>query len=199
MKIIGLAGGSGVGKGTVCALFEKYNFAFIDTDALYHELTSKKTPCLDALTDLFGECIIGIDGALDRRVLASVVFAKGAEEKLQLLNATAHRFVLSEVRHKIKLLRSGGYAAVLVDAPLLFESGFDKECDIILCVIAEKNVRISRIIERDKITREAAEARISAQVDDAFLKSRSDYVIENNSDLAALEKSVDFVAKQILE
>lgn len=198
MKIIGLVGGTGAGKGTVSKIFEKYNFAAIDTDAVYHEITSSLTPCLIELRDAFGEGIITADGALDRRALAGIVFKEGAENKRALLNAIAHKFVLDEVRKRISVLKEQGYAAVLVDAPLLFESGFDKECDSILCITAGKNVRMQRIVKRDGISGEMASSRIKAQLSDEELKSRSDFVIENDGDLDALILCVENTVPKIL-
>jgi dephospho-CoA kinase len=194
VKIIGLTGGTGAGKGTVAALFSKYNFAHIDTDAIYHELTSGMTPCLVALSEEFGKEIVK-DGALDRAALASVVFKCENRQRLARLNEIAHKFVLDEVRARIS--RLSGYDAVLVDAPVLFESGFDRECDSILCIIARKDVRIGRIMERDGITYERAEARIAAQRADEELIALSDFVIENNGDTEALEKEVERVATVI--
>ena len=81
MKIIGLAGGSGSGKSTVCKLFSKEGFAFINTDEVYHGLTSRKTPCLDDLVHEFGREILNSDNSLNREKLGQLVFAIGAEEK----------------------------------------------------------------------------------------------------------------------
>ena len=86
----------------------------------------------------------------------------------------------------------------IVDAPVLFESGFNKECDIIVSVIAEREVRVNRIIERDNISVEAAEARISKQLSNEELISKSDFIIENNSDLNSLAVRVNEVADFIM-
>ena len=199
MKIIGLVGGSGSGKGTVSELFSKYNFAHIDTDNIYHELTSGATPCTEALRLEFGDGVIKEDGSLDRRALSKIVFADGAREKLRALNSITHKFVLDEVRRLLPSLALSGYAAVLVDAPLLFESGFDKECDTILCVTAPKDVRISRIVARDGISPDAAERRISSQKSDDELIERSDFAIENSGDRDELLRVIDGLVPLILK
>lgn len=199
MKIIGLVGGSGAGKGMVSAFFKEYSFATIDADAVYHELISSPgSECLNALGCEFGESVISSDGTLDRKALARTVFASGNGEKRKKLNQIAHKFVLDEVRRRISALDGTDAPAVVFDAPLLFESGFDKECDIIVCVLAEKNARISRIVQRDGISEDMARARISSQLDDDFLISHSDFVIRNDSDVHTLEKEVERVAKIIL-
>lgn len=78
----------------------------------------------------------------------------------------------------------------VVDVPLLFESGFDKRCDITVAVIADIETRILRITNRDGIDRESAFARINSQISAEELKSRVDFVIENNSDLSELRGAV---------
>lgn len=196
MRIIGLCGGSGSGKGRVAGLFSEYGYLHIDTDEVYHKLTSGKSPCLDELSSVFGEKIIAQDGSLDRRVLAGIVFADGGKAPLERLNSIAHRHVLDEVRRIIGE-SEGMYPAVIVDAPLLFESGFDRECELVIAVTAPAEMRISRIIERDGITREAALGRISAQISDDTLISRADFVIRNDSDLESLKSAVADIVKKI--
>ena len=133
--IIGLCGGSGSGKGEVCSAFLKLGIPSIDTDLVYHELTSTMSDCLKEIRDAFGDSVIS-NGALDRRELSRIVFADGAENKRSLLNNIAHKHILAATRNIAADLFKKGYDHVIVDAPLLFESGFDKECDLIIGVIA---------------------------------------------------------------
>lgn len=198
MKIVGLCGGSGSGKSTVLTLFSEYGFIPINTDEIYHELTSKYTECLKELAAEFGECIVTPSFSLDRRKLAAIVFSENADkEKHKVLNRIAHKHVLGKVREMIAEYRNTGALAVLVDAPMLFESGFDKECDVIISVTADKDVRVQRIVARDSISNEAAMARIAAQLPDDYLIENSDYNIHND-DLLTLPEKVEKVAKKIL-
>ncbi|MBQ8414000.1 MAG: dephospho-CoA kinase [Clostridia bacterium] len=191
MKIIGLCGGSGSGKGMVCQLFLELGIPSVDTDAVYREITSAPGRCLDALADEFGKDIIGEDGALDRKLLASLVFSgDGAEKRLARLNLISHKFILDETRDRLRSFEKNGANFAIVDAPVLFESGFDSECDGVICVVADREIRIGRIMGRDNITREGAERRIAAQLSDEELISRSDYVIRNNSDICDLRREV---------
>ena len=198
MTVLGLTGPTGSGKGMLAEAFRKQGIPVLDTDAVYHELTSKPSPCVSRLQEAFGEGILFPDGSLNRHALGAVVFSRGAEDKLRLLDEITHKFVLDEVRRRISRL-DADTPAVLVDAPLLFESGFDAECDIILCVIAKKDVRIERIVRRDGITEEMASARIASQKSDAFLIENSDFVIRNDGDLYALGEEVARVAEEILK
>ncbi len=200
MLVVGLAGGSGSGKGAVSELFAKRGFAVVDTDAVYRELTDGSSLCLIELAREFGEEIISSSGSLDRVRLADLVFSgEGRELRRARLNAIAHRHILDETRRRLTAFRAQGYPAAIVDAPLLFESGFDRECDITVCVIAKPDIRISRIIARDGITPEAAERRIAAQIPSEELSRRCTYTLENNSDFEALSKSVDTIAKKIID
>lgn len=199
MKVIGLCGGSGSGKGTVSALFMTHGFYIIDTDAVYHDLISFTSDLSIELADAFGSSILS-RGAIDRGVLSSIVFSgDNSREKLDLLNRITHKHILNEVRELLLKYKSEGARYVLVDAPLLFESGFNNECDIVISVIADKDKRISRIMERDGISFEAAEKRISSQIDDEWLRQNSDFVIENNLSEAALACSVKKIYLKIIE
>ena len=197
MKVIGLCGGSGSGKGCVAKMLADRGFLHIDTDAVYHALTSRPSECTEELRREFGESVIAEDGSLDRRALAAVVFGDGGEQRRAALNGITHRYVLSEVRRIIRE-NEGRFAAVIVDAPLLYESGFDSECDSVIAVIAPTEIRIDRIIKRDGVSREQAQRRIAAQISDTELGHRADYVINNSEDLASLRAAVDELAKRLV-
>ena len=147
----------------------------------------------------FGKEIISEDGSLNRKALGKIVFTgEGAEERLKKLNEIAHKFILDKTRLILDDFKNQGVRAAIVDAPVLFESGFDSECDVTIAVIADREIRIGRIIARDKIDRESAEARIASQLSDEELISRSNIIIENNSNLLDLEKRVSEVANLLL-
>ena len=199
MKVVGLCGGSGSGKGVVAELLSEYGFAHIDTDKIYHELTDKSSHCLDELTFAFGKEIINEKGGLDRTSLAEIVFNSPNKDELRkTLNRIAHRHVLDSVRELLPRLKAEGFAAALVDAPLLFESGFDKECDYILAVLAPRDVRVRRICERDGITPAAAERRIATQLADEFLLSRADFCLTNDSCIEELRSECENIVKKII-
>lgn len=200
MKVIGLCGGSGSGKGETSRIFSELGFAVIDTDLVYRELTSGNSECTEALRREFGDEVISPSGALDRRALAALVFrGDGADARRLRLNEIAHRYILAETRRRLSLYKADGYPCSVVDAPVLFESGFDKECDVIVSVVADKNIRLSRITARDNISLEAAEERIASQLKDEEIISRSDFVIRNNGDFSELSRQVVEVAEKILK
>ena len=195
MTVIGLAGGSGSGKTTVSALFAEHNIMPVNTDEIYHNLTSSKTPCLSSIADEFGKGVLNEQGTLDRKALGAIVFAD--KEKLGRLNTISHYYVLNAVRDIISDAERQGYSGVIVDAPLLFESGFDKECDIIIVVTSAKGRRIERIVARDGISQSEAAKRISNQLSDEFVCARADFVITNNGTPSELKRQVEQVVNTI--
>ncbi|MBQ7761131.1 MAG: dephospho-CoA kinase [Clostridia bacterium] len=199
MMVIGICGSSGSGKGYVCGLFRRYGFAHIDTDRLYREVVVRSgTPCLKELVDSFGNGILDSVGELNRKELSKLVFEHAnAEKNRLLLNSITHKYILQETLALIEKYRSEGIKAVLVDAPVLFESGFDKICDITICVTASRQEKIKRIIARDKISEVDAIARLSAQKTDQELRELCDYEIDNSVGLSLEEQVKGLISKII--
>lgn len=177
MLTIGLTGGSGAGKGYVAELFAKYGIESLDTDRVSRRVCEPGKPCTAALAEAFGETILGEDGTLDRRGLAAIAF--GDPQKLAILNTITHKYILDECRTWLAAQRARGARAAIIDAPQLFESGFDRECDITVAVIADRETRMTRILRRDGITPEAAALRISRQKDDVWFCSHCTYTVSN--------------------
>lgn len=194
LVVIGLCGGSGSGKTTVSALFAKRHFYIINADEIYHNITSYPSACLAELSREFGREILTDTGALNRAALREIVFAD--RERLARLNSITHRHVLDAVRKEISE-NTEAVQGFVVDAPLLFESGFDKECTATVAVVADKETRIARIIERDGISYADAECRFSNQLSDSALSQRCDYVIVNNSTVESLEACIDKIINEI--
>jgi dephospho-CoA kinase len=197
MKIIGVTGPSGAGKSLLSETFTKRNIPVIDADALYHSLLVPPSECLDAIKAAFGECVIAPDGTLDRAALGAVVFSN--EKKLALLNETVLSRVLVRIREVIASYAESGALAVAVDAPTLIESGFNRECDFVLSILAPKRDRIERIMARDSISREKAELRINAQKDDEFYIKASDAVLINDGSQNQFFERAETMIESILQ
>ena len=190
MKIIGLTGPSGSGKGFCYRFFEKLDIPCIDTDDVYHKLLIPPSACVDELVENFGQKILSKNGTVDRGILASIVFSDETHQNLELLNKITHKYVLDKAMLKISEYAKGGKHAAVIDAPLLFESGIDEQCDFTIAVIASERLRIERIINRDLITEEAATMRIHAQKPDEFYTRRSTYTVTNDSDIDELNQQL---------
>lgn len=196
MIVLGLTGPSGAGKGALARAFREFGIPSLDTDAIYHELLIPPSPCLDALVKAFGPGILTATGELNRPALAALVFAEGASPALhQTLNRITHRFILDETRSRLCRYEKEGKFAVLVDAPLLYESGFDGECHRVIAVVAPRHLRLARIMARDGIGIDAAEARFRAQKDDTFYSERADFVVCNDGN----QENLHLAAERILE
>lgn len=178
MLVIGLTGPSGAGKSTVGAQFASFGIPVLDADQIYRELLVPPSECLSELVAHFGNRILTADGTLDRRTLGSIVFSD--TQALEGLNQIAHRHVLKEARKRLRRLHDEGIPAAVFDAPQLFESGADRDCNIIVSVLASEELRLHRILLRDRISEQAALQRIHAQKSDRFFRTHSDYVIENH-------------------
>ncbi len=192
MLVLGLTGPSGSGKGVVCSFFAAENIPCLDTDAVYHALIEKPSACVEELKEHFGETILTADGGVNRKKLAEAVFGDKEEkkERLLLLNRITHRYVLDACRHWLRLQEKAGKKAAVIDAPLLYESGFDKECDFVVAVLASRQTRLARIILRDGLTGHEAQTRLEAQPKDAFYITKADFVIHNDGELAQTKQAV---------
>lgn len=196
--ILGLTGPSGAGKGLVAQhLRDAHGFAWIDTDAVYHDLTGAPSACLDEIAEAFGKGVIK-EGKLDRKALAAIVFAPNAKDKLELLGSITHKHVLAAAAQSIDQARRSGAAGAIIDAPLLFESGADAMCTHTLAVLSNRQTRMTRIMARDGLTDGQAQARLDAQQPDAFYAERAHFTIYNNGTADVLYAQVNALAKELL-
>ncbi len=199
MKIIGLTGQSGAGKSEVAKLLLMHGIPHIDCDKVYHSLLHDGSDCTNELAAAFGGEILASDGSVDRKKLAFVVFGeKGSPEKLTLLNSITLKYVLDKCRKIIEKYKAEGKKAVTFDAPTLIESGFHRECDVILAVTAAKEVRLIRIMHRDGITESKALQRINSQPSESFYTEQADFIIENNySEKELREQTEKFIREKL--
>lgn len=204
--LVGLCGRSGSGKGYIAAMFADRGVPSVDTDAVYREMTGPAdvlSPCMRELTERFGTKILTPEKALDRAVMRSLVFWDGTndreacQENLTALNRITHRHILEETERIAAEYEKNGADIVLIDAPVLYESGFDARCTAVVCVTAPEEVRIARIMKRDGIDREAAEKRLRSQMSAEALMEKADYVIENDADRSTLYGRVDKVIAEL--
>lgn len=185
--IVGLTGGIGSGKSTVAAMLARRGAVILDTDLIAREVVQPPSPILDALRTEFGESVIAANGKLDREALAAIVFAN--PERRRRLNELTHPAILERTLALIAEQPPG--AVVVVVVPLLFESGFERNCDRVIAVVATADVRLRRIVERDRADAASVRRRMDAQPTDAEYESRAAIVVRNHGDLEALEGEVE--------
>ncbi len=201
LRVIGLTGGTGAGKGEVSLCFMSQGIKCLDTDKVSRAVCEPGEPCLLELVDYFGDTILQSDGSLDRKGLAALVFGEEDDEKREIklaaLNRITHRHIIDAINAWLDEREAAGDTLVVVDAPQLFESGFDRHCDYTIGVIADEEVRMRRIISRDKITRDTAEKRIRSQKSDRFFIETCDFTVYNNSGIDQLEGQVEHILEKI--
>lgn len=196
MLSIGLTGNIAAGKSTVVDLFRRWGAAVIDADELVREAQAPGTPVFDAIVRRFGPQVVAADGTLDRGRLRTLVLAEPAA--LADLNAIVHPEVQRRRLSRLAQARAKGARIVVNDIPLLFEAADPSEFDAIVLVDAPESVRFERLVRLRGLDPTAARGLIDAQMPAAAKRSRSDYVIDNSGDIAALEHSAAEVWRALL-
>lgn len=193
MNVIGLTGGSGTGKSVVAQLFCRLGAGWVDADAVYRKLCAENISMLTELKTAFGD-IVTPDGQLNRQKLAGIVFSNPA--RLRQLNTITLPYIRAASLQQIQ--RQAEKSIVLFDAPTLFEIGMNQLCNKTIGILARREVRIARIMERDHLTEQAAVARIDAQPDDSFYQKRCDFILTNNTTLDDLQTDVTALYAKLL-
>lgn len=178
IKVIGVTGKTGAGKGVVTRNLaqNKKDTALIDADKLYHALLKKENMEV-SIVFAFGRSVVGENGGIDRKKLAAVAFS--SEANIRKLNRATHPYVAKEITALIEDSKKNNIKTIYLDAPTLIESGLYRICDEIIFVKSPKNVRKKRIMKRDSLTSEEAEQRMRFEKNDRFYLKYANKVIEN--------------------
>ena len=196
MIVIGVAGGIASGKSTVARVFERLGARVLDADAIGHDLL-RTDRLRSAIRETFGEDVLTEEGEVDRQALGRVVF--GDEGARQRLNRLVRPAIRAEIRRRTGEMRGEGYdGAVVVDAPLLVDTGPTDLADKVILVTAPASTRKERIILRSGLTEREAEQRIAAQVSDAKQARWADFILENNGTEEELAEEAEALWKRIL-
>ncbi|MGR8929123.1 MAG: dephospho-CoA kinase [Gammaproteobacteria bacterium] len=182
---VGLTGGIGSGKSTVCRLFADLGIPIVDADIIARQLVEPGQPALANLVATFGNAILKQDGSLDRAELRRRIFNDTAMK--QRLDELMHPLVYTKIESVVTCLHSP-YCIIAV--PLLVETDKTHTVDRILVVDCPVERQIERVLKRDKVSREQVEAIIAAQADRLQRLSIADDVIDNSNDPAHLAEQV---------
>lgn len=174
-KIIGLTGGIGSGKTTVANEFSSLGIPVYITDQEAKKLMQSDS-VLNQIKEEFGSAVFD-KGVLLRDKLSEIVF--NDDKRLAKLNSIVHPAVKQHFREW--LLEHQNDPFVIYESAILFESGSYKECDFVINVVAPLEIRIQRVIERDKTTREKVLERVKNQWNDEEKSSKSDFIVKNTS------------------
>lgn len=181
MVKIALTGGPGSGKSTVAQLFRDLGAEIIDADQVAHEVVAKGTPACEELRRGFGPEYFQADGALNRAQMAELVF--GDPEARRRLNAIVHPRVTREISRRLQDLTARGVKLVMVEVPLLYEVGLEKNYDLVIVVDAGEKEQIERLTARDGRPPEEALGIVQAQWPLDAKKARADFVVDNRGSL----------------
>lgn len=182
---IGLTGGIGSGKSTVCKVFSEYNVPVIDADRISHDLLLPDRPGYTAVVKLFGDRIITETGEIDRPLLRKLVFSDDSSKKA--LEELLHPMVFDEIREKVLQLEA---EYCVISIPLLVESGCRQLVDRVLVVEAPEETRLKRAADRDNTTPEQIRKIMRAQATPEQRKAVADDIIVNDGNIESLKQQV---------
>jgi dephospho-CoA kinase len=176
--VAGLTGGIATGKSTVSAIFKSVGAIVIDADAIAREVVEKEKPAWHKIVEHFGRGILLADGELNRPLLADIIFNNPA--KKEILNNIVHPFVTAEIDERLKQIKGATpEAVVILDVPLLIETGTHKGLQEVILVYAPEHVQLQRLRQRDNLSEPAARARIHSQMPIDEKKKWATIVIDN--------------------
>jgi len=192
--VIGILGGIGSGKSSVAAEFGRLGCGVIDADRIGHELLNR-SDVKSEIVDCFGESILGIDGRVSRRNLAEIVFSDS--EKLEELNLIMHHRIIGRAEEMISEFNArDDIKAIVLDGPLLIETGLEKYCDKLIFVQCDAKIRAERVAKKGCFDKKQLKIRENFQISLDRKAKLADNVVINNSGLPFLVEQVGRIFSQ---
>lgn len=186
--IIGITGGIASGKSTVSNYLIRCGYSVVDADQVARQVVAPGTVGLKKIVQAFGPKILTDDGRLNRQKLGRVVF--NSPDQLQILNKILQPLIRLEIIRQLTALQRADHQLIFLDAPLLFEQHYDALCDLVMVVVTSPAIQLKRLMKRNQLTVEQAEARIKSQMPLATKEALADLVIDNDSTIARTEQQV---------
>jgi len=198
MLVVGLTGGIASGKSTVSRYLAERGAAIIDADQLSRALVVPGSPALQEIAACFGAEILDSSGALDRKKLAQRIFNSALER--EMLNSILHPRIKNKTEELIRVYQNEGKVPlIVVDAPLLLETGMQSLVDEVWVVAVPEDIQVERLMERDGISRPEAEARLNSQMPLQEKIRRADRVIDNSGSVEETVKNLDRLWAEVVE
>jgi len=196
MKIVGVTGGIGSGKTTLCKVWEKLGAAVYYADNAAKKLMVTDHDLNNRLKDVFGEETYHPDGSLNKSHLIKEAFENG---RVDTLNKLVHPAVAKDFKNFVKNAESNNKKIVVKEAALLLIGGRPDGIDLIVLIVSNKSKRIGRVVERDGVTGSDVESRDEQQPDFDQLTHLADYLITNDGTLKELETQAEQLYNDIME
>jgi len=195
MLLVGLTGGIGSGKSTVARFLGDHGAVILDADVFARDAVREGSDAFAAVVRRFGDDVVGVDGELDRRALASIVFAD--RSALADLEAIVHPEVRRMLADGIQAELDTDHVVVLVN-PLLIEMGTHRDCDVVVVLSTEPETQIRRSVARG-MQEADARARLAAQLPLEERARAADVLLDNEGSLQDLEAEVDVLWRSLAE
>ena len=190
LKILGITGGIGSGKSSVCLILARHGARVLDADAVARKVMEPGGLAYDGIIRNFGKGILTGSGSIDRKVLAQKVF--GSRDQLDALNRLVHPCVLREMKAAVRVMEiTGDPGLVVLDVPIPVKEGFLDLCEEIWVVEAEDELRIRRVMQRSQLSREQVLKRMQAQPSREAYAGMADRIIPNNGSMEELKIRVE--------
>lgn len=195
MKIIGLTGGIATGKSTVAKMFSEAMIPLIDTDLIAKELLDINSMAYQEVVEYFTDDVLFNNKEINRKKLARIIFTN--PKKREMLNSIIHPKVRDTVLSEIERYRNLNKAIIVVDVPLLYESGLDEIVDDVVVVFTTKELQVERLMDRENITDEYALMKIDAQMPLEEKVGKATFVIDNSSSILETKKQFNKILNEI--
>lgn len=200
MHLIGLTGGIGSGKSTVARLFAERGALVVDADRVAREVVEPGEDALARIVERFGDDVLTPEGSLDRAAMAAIVFAD--DEARAALEAITHPAIRDRIAERVAAVAEleqadGREPIVVVDHPLLVESGAAAGFGTVVVVEAPEEVRVQRLVDARGMDEADARARMATQADDATRRAAATHVIDNAGPTEDLAAQVDAVLAEV--
>jgi dephospho-CoA kinase len=196
MLKVGLTGSIAVGKSHVLSIFRELGCHTIDADQIAREVVTPDSEGLNFVIENFGREVLQPDGSLDRQKLGAIVFAD--EAKRRRLNSILHPLIIAAQDEQIRQIeQSDPKGIVIIDAALMIESGGYRRLDKLIVVYCEPEIQLQRLMRRDTLSRETAEARIAVQMPQDEKKTFADFLINTSGDHSQTRAQVEDVHREL--
>ncbi len=189
--VIGLTGGIASGKSAVSAMLAERDALVIDADKVGHEAYRRGTGCYDAVAAAFGPDVVGADGEIDRKALGAKVFGDPAQRKR--LEGIVWPWMRGVMQQRLDAIRAEGTFCVVLEAAVLIEADWLPLVDQVWVVTVSPDIARARIVERNGLTPEQADARIAAQLTNDERVKHADVVLANDGTLDELRNNVETI------